>query len=70
MSTQEIQRRLDAAEAMAEEACDLCDQAILRWHARDYAGFVWHLRQGIAMLGCAAVAFDTIANECERLTKS
>ncbi len=70
MKSENVEAGLDAAGALAEEACDLCAQAILSWHRNDYAGFVRQMREAVAKLGGAAVAFDAIANECERLTMS
>jgi hypothetical protein len=70
MNTAAIEARLDAVTALAEEACEICDQAMLCWYKGNYPGFIRRLREGIAKLGCAAVEFEAIASECERLTTS
>ena len=70
MKTEAIEECLDAAETLAEDACETCESAIRSWYQGDRAAFVRQIRAAVSKLGCAVVALDAIASECERLRLS
>jgi len=70
MKTEDLERRLTATEALVEDACETWGVAILWWRRGDAVGFARQLRAVVVKLGCAAVALDAIAAECERSSLS
>ncbi len=70
MKMEDLEARLNAAEALVVEACEIAEQASLYLYRNEFGEFGRRLRDAVAKLGCATVAFDAIANECARLTLS
>ena len=70
MIADELEEKLQGAEDLVEHALEVSERAMLCLYRNDHVNFVRLMRESVARLGCAVVAFDAIANECERLTMS
>ncbi len=66
----EFEKLAGDANEMIVQAYDLTTRALDHWARHEFADFVRLMRQAVANHGKVAVIYDSMANECERLTLS